>query len=216
MKITKYVHACLLVVTPDRVALFDPGMMSVDALDVDKLGRLDDIFITHEHADHVSLDLVKRLVEKFPDVRITSTPDVVQQLAAVSIRASDQPPTGVTFFDSPHESVAPLFPHPPQEIGVHYEDTLSHPGDSHSFKETKTILALPVQAPWGSTIKAVNLALELKPRHILPIHDWHWSDAARQQMYNTLESVFGEHGITFHKLETGQPVDIDTSLKAAM
>jgi L-ascorbate metabolism protein UlaG (beta-lactamase superfamily) len=216
VKITKYVHACLLVETPERVALFDPGSMSVDALDVAQLKKLDDIFITHEHTDHFSLELVKKLVEKFSEARITSTPDVVTQLAKASIKATDRPPAGVSFFDSPHESVAPLFPRPPQEIGIHYQDALSHPGDSHSFTETKAILALPVQAPWGSTIKAVNLALELKPRHILPIHDWHWSDAARQQMYNTLESVFGKYGIIFHKLETGQPVDIDTSLKGAM
>lgn len=215
MKITKFVHACLLVETSERVALFDPGSMSVDALDIGQLKRLDDIFITHEHGDHFDIDLIKKLVEKFPEVRITSTPDVVAQLANESIEASDQPPAGVSFFDSPHESTEPLFPHP-QEIGIHYLDTLSDPGDSHSFTETKQILALPVQAPWGSTIKAVNLALGLKPRHILPIHDWHWSDAARQQMYNRMEGVFGDHGITFHKLETGVPVEIDTTLRAAM
>lgn len=215
MKITKYVHSCLLVETPEGVALFDPGSMSVETLDIDKLDRLDDIFITHEHGDHFDIDLIKKLVDKFPEVRITSPPDVVKQLAAASVKASDQVPESATFFDAPHESVEPLFPHP-QEIGVHYEDTLSHPGDSHSFKETKAILALPVQAPWGSTIKAVNLALELKPQHILPIHDWHWSDVARQQMYGMLEGVFSDRGITFHKLETGVPVEIDTTLKAAM
>jgi L-ascorbate metabolism protein UlaG (beta-lactamase superfamily) len=214
VKITKYVHSCLLVETPDRVAIFDPGTMSEAALDVDSLERLDDIFITHEHADHFSAELVKRLAQKFPGVRITSTPDVVKQLAEDSIKAGSDAPAGVEFFDSPHESVEPLFPHP-QEIGVHYLDALSHPGDSHSFKETKAILALPVQAPWGSTIKAVNLAIDLKPEHILPIHDWHWSDAARQQMYDMLEQVFGKHDIKFHKLATGQPRDIEVVAEAA-
>ncbi|HVV25874.1 MAG TPA: MBL fold metallo-hydrolase [Candidatus Saccharimonadales bacterium] len=215
MKITKYVHSCLLVETPDRLAIFDPGSMSEAALDVDGLDRLDDIFITHVHADHFSLDLVKRLHQKFPNVRITSTPEVVAQLAEASIQASDQPPAGVQFFDAPHESVAPLFGRPPQEIGIHYLDSLTHPGDSHSFRETKQILALPVQAPWGSTIKAINLALELKPRHILPIHDWHWSDAAREQSYNMMAELFGQHDITFHKLATGQPVEIEVGAKVA-
>lgn len=208
MKVTKFVHACLLVETPERVALFDPGVMSADSLDIDQLSRLDDIFITHIHADHVDTQLVQKLVDKFPDVRITSTPDVVAQLKELGITASDKALDGVSFFDSPHESVKPLFGQP-QEIGVHYLDMVSHPGDSHSFHETKAVLALPVAAPWGSSIRALNLALELKPKHVLPIHDWHWRDEAREQMYDMFERILGEQGITFHKLQTGIPVDID-------
>ena len=208
MKITKYVHSCLLVETSDRVALFDPGMMSEAALDVDKLTRLDDIFITHEHGDHKSIPLLKKLIAKFPAVRITSTEEVIKQLAAEGIKATTTPPDGVVFFDSPHESVKPLF-NEPQEIGIHYLDKLSHPGDSHSFHETKAILALPITAPWGSSIRALNLALELKPQHVLPIHDWHWRDEAREQTYSMFQRILGEQGITFHPLQTGQPVDID-------
>jgi L-ascorbate metabolism protein UlaG (beta-lactamase superfamily) len=208
MKITKYVHSCLLVETPQRVALFDPGSMSVAALNVDQITRLDDIFVTHIHADHIDIELVKKLVAKFPDVRITSTSEVVAKLQNSGVTASDQAPEGVTFFDSPHENVKPLFPQP-EEVGIHYLDILSDPGDSHSFDETKAVLALPVTAPWGSAIKALNLALELKPKHVLPIHDWHWSDAAREQMYGMFESQLGKQGITFHKLQTGEPVDID-------
>jgi len=208
MKITKYIHACLLVETPERVALFDPGVMSEEALPVDKLTRLDDIFITHAHGDHWSLPLIKRLVQKFPNVRITTTPEVVEELAKEGIKATSQAPEGVTFFDSPHESVEPLFPQP-QEIGIHYLDMLSDPGDSHSFTETKEILALPITAPWGSSIKALNLAIELKPQYVLPIHDWHWSDAARAQTYDRFEHILGEHDITFFKLQTGKPVEIN-------
>lgn len=208
MKVTKFVHSCLLVETPERVALFDPGVMSEEALKVEALERLDDIFITHIHADHVSDNLIKQLVEKFPEVRITSTPEVVAKLAEMGITASDQPPEGTAFFDAPHENVQPVFPQP-QQIGVHYLDKLSDPGDSHSFKETKAVLALPVTAPWGSAIKAVNLALELKPQYILPIHDWHWNDAARASTYENHEKLFAEHDIKFFKLETGVPVEID-------
>ncbi|HMH31082.1 MAG TPA: MBL fold metallo-hydrolase [Methylomirabilota bacterium] len=208
MKITKYVHACLLVETPGRTALFDPGTYSKQALDPDQLTRLDDIFITHVHQDHCDPELIKRLVAKFPAVRIIATDEAVKSLAAEGIKATTTPPAGVTFFDSPHESMAPLIPTPPQENGIHYLDSLSHPGDSHSFKETKAILALPVQAPWGSSAKAISLALELKPRFILPIHDWHWSDAARTQMYDRFEKLFGDNNIQFFKLQTGQPIEI--------
>ena len=64
MKVTKFVHSCLLVEMPapiNRTALFDPGAMSVDALEVDSLEYLDDIIITHEHGDHFHLPLIKQL-----------------------------------------------------------------------------------------------------------------------------------------------------------
>ena len=117
-------------------------------------------------------------------------------------------PEGIIFFDDPHEAVEPLFITPDQ-IGVHYLAMLTHPGDSHSFSETKAILALPVTAPWGATTTAVKLALELKPQYVLPIHDWHWRPEARDQMYSALEQAFAQHGITFVKLVTGEPVTLE-------
>lgn len=211
MKITKLEHSCLLVEMPDpvnRTVLFDPGVMSEEHVDVDSLEFLDDIVVTHAHPDHLSMRLIKKLVAKFPEVRITAPQEVVDQLADEDIEASTEPAEGMTFFDAPHEKVEPMFPQP-EEIGVHYLDLLSHPGDSHSFSETKAILALPVTAPWGATVAAVDLALRLKPKYILPIHDWHWKDDARTQTYDALESLFQEQGITFLKLENGKPVVLD-------
>jgi L-ascorbate metabolism protein UlaG (beta-lactamase superfamily) len=208
MKITKYVHSCLLVETPDRVALFDPGVMSTPELDINSISHLDDLFITHIHPDHYDKEYIKKLVAKFPGLRITAPAEVVEDLAKEGIDASDHAPQGVAFFDSPHEKVDPVFP-PPQEIGIHYLDKLTDPGDSHSFKETKAILALPITAPWGSAVRACNLALELKPKHVLPIHDWHWHDQARQQMYDKYAGIMEKEGIVFHKLVNGQPVEID-------
>lgn len=211
MKITKLVHSCLLVEMPapiNRTALFDPGVYST--VNVDSLEYLDDIIITHGHGDHFDLELIKKLVAKFPNVHITAPAEVVEQLNAESIPATAAASDGIVFFDSPHEVIRPYMAvDPPQEIGVHYLDTLSHPGDSHSFKETKAVLALPVQAPWGSTVNAVKLALELKPRYIVPIHDWHWSEAARESSYNNLERLFGEQGITFIKAVNGEPFVLD-------
>jgi len=214
MKITKFVHSCLLVEMPapvNRTALFDPGVMSEEAVDVGALMYLDDIFITHEHSDHLSTKIIKKLIAKFPEVRITAPQGAVNALVNEGIIASTEAPDGITLFNSPHEKVAPLYPVPvgkPDEYGYHYLDMFSHPGDSHSFMETKAILALPISAPWGSLVRSVELALQLQPKHILPVHDWHLSDAAREAQYERLEQLFAEHDITFHKLQTGVPVII--------
>lgn len=211
MKITKFIHSCLLVEMPEpinRTVLFDPGMMSEEALNAHNFEYLDDIVITHEHGDHFYEPIIERMVKQFPDVRILGPEAVVAKLAEQGIAGIADPPEGMELFTSPHADVVPLFDHPAQ-IGVHYLDRFTHPGDSHQFKESKEILALPVQAPWGSTVDAVKLALELEPEHVIPIHDWHWSNEARSVMYDMLEGLFKQHGITFYKMETGRPIVID-------
>jgi L-ascorbate metabolism protein UlaG (beta-lactamase superfamily) len=211
MKITKLVHSCLLVEMPEpvnRTVLFDPGVMST--VDADSLQYLDDIVITHSHGDHLNVDVVKQLVQKFPEVRILAPAEVVEQLKGEGIAATTEPPEGMVLFTSPHENVEPLFPIP-EQIGVHYLDKLSHPGDGLSFSETKEILALPVQAPWqkGTPVDALQKALELKPKYIIPIHDWHWRDEARESTYDNLEKAFAKEGITFLKAKNGEAIVLD-------
>jgi L-ascorbate metabolism protein UlaG (beta-lactamase superfamily) len=193
----------------NRTVLFDPGSFST--LHVNTLEFLDDIFITHNHSDHMDLELIKQLVMKFPNVQITAPQDARQQLLQAGIdNVSSETPQGVRFFDAPHETIRPYFPaDPPDQVGYHYLGLLSDPGDSHSFSESMPILALPVTAPWGDVVKATALALKLKPKYVLPIHDWHWRDEARQSMYDTLEQRFDESGITFLKLIDGVPVVIN-------
>lgn len=208
MKITKLMHSCLLVEMTEpvnRTVLFDPGVFSEPFVDVASLVWLDDIVVTHMHFDHMSVPLIKKLVDKFPKVRITAPEDAIQHLSEAGIRVSTDTPEGIELFESPHESIYPLSS-TPEQIGVHYLGLLTHPGDSHTFSQTKSVLALPVQAPWGSTIRAINLALELKPKYIVPIHDWHWSEEARVQMYSMMEKVFKEEGITFLSVNNGEPI----------
>jgi L-ascorbate metabolism protein UlaG (beta-lactamase superfamily) len=211
MKITKLGHSCLLVEMPEpvnRTVLFDPGVYSEEYVNVDKLLWCDDIVITHEHPDHMSVGLIKKIVTKFPDVRILATTEATEKLKSAGIKAITEPPEGFKLFNSPHEDVSPIIETPTQ-IGVHYLDSLTHPGDSHSFSETKAILALPVQAPWGSMVNAIRLGLKLKPEYIIPIHDWHWSDEAKKQMYNILERAFAEHDIKLLGLANGEPAVIE-------
>jgi phosphoribosyl 1,2-cyclic phosphodiesterase len=66
----------------NRTAIFDPGMMSEPLIDVESLKYLDDIFITHVHGDHVSVPLLRKLIAKFPTLRITTTDEVVKMLAS--------------------------------------------------------------------------------------------------------------------------------------
>jgi L-ascorbate metabolism protein UlaG (beta-lactamase superfamily) len=211
MRITKYVHSCLLVETDERTALFDPGQFSWESglFDVDLLERLDEIVISHEHFDHCHLPFIEALAAKFPKLCLISTPPVIQKLQEAGLTqglcVSNE--RIVCFSTAPHAPLEPMG-HTPEHVAVHYQDRLTFCGDRHDIEATKDILALPVTAPWGAMLEAVKAGLRLRPKTIIPIHDWHWNDQALAGAYDTLERLFGEHGITFIKPENGKPFTV--------
>ena len=71
----------------------------------------------------------------------------------------------------------------------------------------KKELAAKMEA--ASTAKSKPAALRLKPKAIIPIHDWHWKDEVRKEIYRRLNTFFSRKGITFYQMETGQPQQID-------
>lgn len=211
MKITKYVHSCLLVETTDRVGIIDPGEYSWAAglFNIEKLERLDDIIITHAHEDHFSLPFIQALKAKFPDARITTTQGVADELEKAGIgNYTTESSRGIEVTQVTHETMEPLAPPPATDLVVHYQERLTHPGDSHHFSESKEILALPINAPWGTWRRAAELGLDLKPKTVIPIHDWHLNDEARAGAYDRFEAFFKEHGIRFIKIKDGEPVEL--------
>ncbi|MFZ1483460.1 MAG: MBL fold metallo-hydrolase [Candidatus Saccharimonadales bacterium] len=205
MKITKIGHSCIYVETPESAVLFDPGGFYPVSPEI--IPKLDHIFITHEHSDHYNLESLQSLLAKFPGATITSTQAVVDMLQEHAIQATTTAPDGAQLFTSPHESIE-VFGATPQQIGVHYLETVSHPGDSHSFTETMPVLFLPVTAPWGNTIRAVELAIELKPRVVIPVHDWFFTEAAVEFVYGKAETALKAHGIQFIGLKPGESITL--------
>lgn len=209
MKLSKHLHSCFLVEDQDTTFLFDPGIFSYQekALDITKLEKLDYILITHEHPDHMHVPFVKELVEKFPTVKIITTQSAVDILKKENISAINEGDDTVTIETVPHEDL-PDLTKPPENALITVLGKIASPGDSHHFSTTVDVLALPIGAPWGSTTDAVKLALTLKPKVIIPVHDWMWKDVIRQGMYQRLLGFFKEKGIAFKALETGEEIDV--------
>ena len=208
MKISKYLHSCLLVQKDGISILIDPGSFTFEenALRVDTLEKLDFILITHEHQDHMSVPLLKKILEKFPDVRIITNGAAADLLAKDGIAASIQGTEFIELVPVPHEKVLTLVPH---NTLFHVFGELTHPGDSFQFTETRDVLALPIQAPWGSMVQALEKAAALKPKLVIPIHDWHWKDEARKRLYRMAATYLRDQGVEeFRGLEDGESIDI--------
>ncbi|HEX9594688.1 MAG TPA: MBL fold metallo-hydrolase [Candidatus Saccharimonadales bacterium] len=200
MKITKLVHSCLLVEGNDKTALIDPGAFSWQSVLVDlaKIARLDYLIITHNHPDHLHEPFVQAVKQRFPDVRLAANAEISQQLQNMGMLAADDACIG---FEAAHEPV-PSGGEVPINWGWHF-DRLTHPGDSFGFTETREVLALPYVAPWGSTTAAVELAKRLKPKYVVPVHDWHLSDEARKRYAGLLVAALQPAGINVISTENG-------------
>lgn len=209
MIVTKYVHSCLLVESEGKAMLFDPGKYSAESeeLKAENLPELDAVLITHGHPDHCSVPFIKQIRERFPEVPVISTQEVVDILAAEGIEATTKTVQGVACEQATHQPLPWRTP-APDNWSITVFNQLTHPGDSLEITKTAQVLALPVQAPWGSMKEALDAALELQPEIIIPIHDWHWHEAARRGLYEKARSFFQEHGITFLDIENGQPIKI--------
>lgn len=207
MKITKYVHSCLLIEHDGKNVLIDPGEYSYDehALNISGITKLDYLLITHEHADHMSMSFLKDVVAKFPTIQILSNASVKEILAKENIHTVDVI-EGIDMMQIPHGKVFGI--EVPLNVQFDIFGLISNPGDSHQFTMSKEVLCLPVQAPWGSLTRAVEKALEVKPKVIIPIHDWHWNEKAREGFYTRLKGYFAQQGIDFKALKTGEEVTI--------
>lgn len=208
MKISKHIHSCLFIKEKDKTILIDPGNFSIEnnAIRLEDINQLDYLLITHEHPDHMHIPFIKTLLNKFPAVEIISNQSVVDILGKENITATNEGNEFIEVIDAPH---APIFGMPQfQNVLFNIFSTLTDPGDNLSFEKTCRVLALPVQAPWGSLTQAVDKAIELKPEIIIPIHDWHWRDEIRMGIYKRLEDYFAKNGIKFLKVETGEEIEV--------
>ena len=203
MRTSKHIHSCLVVEEAGKRFLLDPGQYTHEAkaLDLESLDNLDYLLITHEHPDHLYTPFVKEIVAKFPQVKIMTNSSIVEILGKEGIKAGAEGDELVKIEEVPHEKIFGV--EVPKNVMFTISGKLADPGDSHHFKTSAPVVALPVQAPWGSTTAAVEWAQSLKPEVIIPIHDWHWHDAAREWMYQRLEKYFDSLGIKFLGLETG-------------
>jgi len=211
MKVTKLVHSCLLVETKEINILIDPGKYALDGRQLTSLQveELDFIVITHEHQDHYYLPSLNLLSNKFPHAKIITNSELAETIKSenLSNEVSSMSRDGIEVFEANHEPL-PLGQPAPTNIGIHISGELTHPGDALHFEKTCSILALPVTAPWSSLKQSLERVIEIKPKKVIPIHDWHWHKEARNEQYAMTAKLLESSGIEVVSLENMASVDL--------
>ncbi len=206
--IQRLADSCLLVTTGSGTTLFDPGFFSwrSDEVDLDALGDVQRVLITHAHADHVHPDFVRWLVDRGDDVAVHANQDVVDLLAEHDVAASTEVPADATVEDLDHERLpnGATLPNRAWTLG----GVFTHPGDSQQLTETAPVMALPLLAPWTSTTDAVAFARRVGPRQVVAVHDFYCSASGRRFLRELAAGVLAEHDIELLPLDWGDHLTI--------
>jgi L-ascorbate metabolism protein UlaG (beta-lactamase superfamily) len=211
MKVSKYIHSCLLIEKNGDRILVDPGKFSFleDAVKPEDFTGLSAVLITHDHADHVDDDALKRIVRKNPPAKVFANSELRESLAKRGVEAEAFEEgtrqiggIGVRAVVAAHARM--LGATPPRNVGYVIDQALLIPGDSYaveleSFRGIRA-LALPVSAPWTNELETGAFAERIGPREVLPIHDGYMKDFFRKVRYANFEKYFGSRDIAFRNL----------------
>jgi L-ascorbate metabolism protein UlaG (beta-lactamase superfamily) len=206
--IRRLADSCVTVTTDAGVTLFDPGFSTFDSgeIDLDTIGDVTRVLVTHEHGDHVKPEFVRWLIDRRADVTVHSNQAVADLLRGHDIEVITADPPGVTSEDVVHEMIPSGATPPNRSYTV--EGLLTHPGDSQEPTMTAPVLALPLLAPWTSTTAAVAFARRLRPRMVIPIHDFYLGTGGRQFLGTITAAALKGDGIEVVTLGWGESIEI--------
>ena len=216
MKLTKLIHACLLVENDGTRVLVDPGNYSWDSglVNEEHLKDLSAVVVTHGHPDHLHQAFIEAINKNSPQAAWYGPPEVVDQLSQWGVEGntkSDNP--NVKFIDSKHADLSPWFGQQPQHTSYVLFNDLLIGGDCHTLDQAHgaRIFAAAVSGgPWagvGGFAKMIE-AMTDRPATVVPLHDWHWNEEARAGIYGRLPEVLGQFDVTFVSLENGKSKEL--------
>lgn len=210
MKIIKFLHSCVLVEDNGSKVLIDPGSFSfepgnIEAKDVNGISA---ILITHAHADHLSVEVIKVLLNNNPGCIVFSNADSGKLLEQAGIayelfNQGDKEIAGfqIKAFEAAHQ---PIFNFPMIENTAFFlNGKFLHPGDSYAdsvFQYKPEVLALAVAGPWMNMNQGFDFSQKCSAKKVIPIHDGHIKEFFLANMYKMWEEVLGAHGVQFEKL----------------
>lgn len=172
MKLTRYEQSCLLLEQGDTRILIDPGTPFTSKHELSKLGKLDAVFITHEHADHFDKQAVEKLAEQ--TVIYVNESTSKQLTGQKKVVADGETITAGNFtlkvVELPH-CLMPDGSAGPQNTGYLINETLFHPGDGIELQGLRVDnLALPIIGPDVSPKDAFKFARDVSAKRVIPIH----------------------------------------------
>jgi len=211
MRVTKYIHSCLLIENEGDRVLIDPGKYTFLGGEVkpETFGKVSAVFVTHDHADHVDEDAIRAVLARNSGAVLYTNAEASAAFARRGLEAAvfesgsrTIGATPVRAVPAPHAAMVGATP--PKNVAYVVAETLLVPGDSYApeLDACRGIraLALPVAAPWTKELETAAFAERIAPREILPIHDGFVKDAFLAGRHQNFEKYFASRGMEFRSL----------------
>ena len=207
MKITKIGHCCLVVEDKGVKIMTDPGNYTTAQDDVTGIHA---ILITHEHADHLHIESLKKVLTNNPTARVITNTAVSVILTKEGIpfeivSHKDETSVGellIQGFGDTHAEIYISIP-PVENTGYMIGERLFYPGDALYNPDVPVdILALPVAGPWVKISDAIEYCREIHPKIVFPVHDGMLADPVRSQHMPAM--ILDKVGINFITFSNGE------------
>jgi len=208
MKISKYLHSCLVFELDGYKLLFDPGKFSFaeGLVTPEMFAEVDSIIITHIHPDHLDINILDQILA-LNNAPIYTNTQVGEALTKAGLQHTvwkdgtyNLGPFKLQAITVRHE---PILDNPlPQMTGFIINDKVLHPVDSMEdallgYKGIE-LLIMVTMAPFTNELRITDFADRLQPKQIFPVHDGYAKDFFIEQRYAAYHKHFEPRGIKFN------------------
>ena len=209
MRLTRFTHACVRIERAGQALVIDPGTFS----EREAYDGVSAVLVTHEHFDHVDVDLLPSVLEQNPGLTVYAPAPVASRLSAlgeavVTVAVGDT----LTVADFSVQAVggehAEIYQGLPgcANLGYIVDGTVYHPGDALFVPpDPVPTLLLPVSGPWLKTAEMLDFVRAVRPQRAFPIHDALLSEIGMQIVDNWANRM---SQTAYERIPVGSSVEI--------
>lgn len=212
MRIKKIGHCCLVVEVNGKRIMTDPGNYSTGQVEEK---NIDLVLITHEHADHLHVESLKKVLENNPGCKVITNSSVnkildLHGIASEVLEEGEGESAGIKLFakSCPHADIYDGVP-VVQNTSYTIEDKLFYPGDAYLLPSLRPeVLALPVAGGWNRIRNFADYALQVRPKIIFNMHDGNLNHLAMNSNKKIMEKIFASKGMDYRHLFDGDVLEV--------
>lgn len=211
MELTKHTHATVVLTKDGATLVIDPGAYT--AASADLVAATTAVLVTHDHHDHLDVDVLTAALDAQPELRVWAPESVATALGSHDGRVTtvnagdtfDAAGFAVRVVGGDHAVIHQDIPRA-TNVGYVVDGAVYHPGDAYTVPGVPVgTLLVPTSGPWAKLAELVDFVRAVQPSRAVQIHDLMLSDAGKASFARLSEQLTGLELVT---LQDGQAIAV--------